>query len=373
MPVADVQASGVRYIHALATLNGKLYFLGNPPSTSHTEFWVYDPDGTSFPSHSNYNGAGLYGPLVPFNDRIVFTAIIDSTKGTELYQYDPLHSISMVEDIYPGIYGSSAHRLTVYENTLFFIADDGATGSELYSWDGSSPVKRLTDILPGPDDSFYDTYMAGYNDKLYFSVLDAAPFSTAKRDIYIYNLMTGLLQKEIPLKSNYSASNFAVFEGQLYFTSHSDLHPGSFSFAHNNLVNLADVGAILGVTINNPKVALGTMFFSSPDNGGNFELHVLHKPFPVAVKEVADANSAAIYPNPASSEAHISFAITQAAELNIQLTDMLGRVVYTSMQQFNTGQLEIKIPVQQLAAGSYIYSIINDGGEMVCRGKLIKD
>jgi hypothetical protein len=92
------------------------------------------------------------------------------------------------------------------------------------------------------------------------------------------------------------------------------------------------------------------------------------------VGDVSNANGITVYPNPVSTELRISVTLTQKQTLAVSLTDMQGRVVFEAQtQHYNAGRQEIKIPVQQLAAGSYIYSVVNSEGEIVCRGKLIKD
>jgi ELWxxDGT repeat protein len=83
-----------------------------------------DPlDGDTFLMDSSPAG------LVVYNDVLYFTAD-DGVNGRELWSYDGVEA-RLVADIYPGQYGSDIQELRVWGDSLYFVANDGQTGSEL--------------------------------------------------------------------------------------------------------------------------------------------------------------------------------------------------------------------------------------------------
>ena len=85
-----------------------------------------------------------------FNSKLYISAYKES-YGVELWVWDGTNPPSLVADIYPGELDSGVSELIVYNNKLYFMADDGnSSGTELWVYDGVNPpsmARRLT--LPG--------------------------------------------------------------------------------------------------------------------------------------------------------------------------------------------------------------------------------
>jgi hypothetical protein len=79
------------------------------------------------------------------------------------------------------------------------------------------------------------------------------------------------------------------------------------------------------------------------------------------------------YPNPAENEVAIQYYLTEPSKVDIALTDMTGKVVYTrSTQQTQYGLFNTKIYIDDLAAGSYIVSItagVKTYGKQIVKNK----
>jgi ELWxxDGT repeat protein len=73
----------------------------------------------------------------------------------------------MVADINPSG-DSSPADLTVFNNELYFQADDGSSGQELWKYDGTG-VSMLLDISPGSADGVPDDGMVIVGNALYFA------------------------------------------------------------------------------------------------------------------------------------------------------------------------------------------------------------
>ena len=75
---------------------------------------------------------------------------------------------------------------------------------------------------------------------------------------------------------------------------------------------------------------------------------------PVAVAD----NTLKVYPNPAATYAHIDFTVGQSTNVDIQLFDMSGRVVYTkSLGKVMAGTHAQVIPCENLNKGVYVVRV----------------
>ena len=83
---------------------------------------------------------------------------------------------------------------------------------------------------------------------------------------------------------------------------------------------------------------------------------------PTALQDIAGLEKAVIYPNPISEgDASLTVSMKQAATLNMNVTDVNGRVVYTSNNiHFNAGNNNVTIPTQNLSNGVYTVNLIGN-------------
>jgi len=81
---------------------------------------------------------------------------------------------TMVKDINPAAGGSNPNGMTVFNNKLFFSADDGVNGRELWISDGTSAgTVLLKDIVIGANSSQPAEFTL-FNNALYFTVTNSA-------------------------------------------------------------------------------------------------------------------------------------------------------------------------------------------------------
>ena len=66
-----------------------------------------------------------------------------------------------------------------------------------------------------------------------------------------------------------------------------------------------------------------------------------------------------LFPNPASSEVHVSITASRAANINIQLIDQLGRVIKVTDYNAIQGQNELVIETGKIPSGIYFVRIQN--------------
>ena len=189
------ESGPVRYGSA-SSINGTLFFSAND-GVNGIELWKSDgteagtmlvkdvkPGFYAGPFGSLYNDS-YPRDLTDVNGTLFFSAD-DGLHGPELWKSDGTEAGTvLVKDIRPGFnpnpffgfpfpYGSSLGRLTNWNGTLFFSADDGVHGQELWKSDGTETgTVVVKDVGPGPASGiqFYGS-LPILNGNMYFSAND---------------------------------------------------------------------------------------------------------------------------------------------------------------------------------------------------------
>ena len=235
--------SDIRY---LGEFRDRLYF-GADDGVNGGELWVSDgtTQGTQLlvNINSEFDKGSYPSYFTEFKDRLYFGAD-DGVNGDELWVTDgTTQGTQLVADIYPGsddkiANSSRPNNLTVFNNKLYFAADDGVNGEELWVTDGTTQgTQLLADIYPGnayapysaiPDDpysygpGFYypassrPTNLTVFNNKLYF----AADDGVNGEELWVSDGTAGGTQLAIDLNTN----NDSDFNGSYpkYFTELND-------------------------------------------------------------------------------------------------------------------------------------------------------
>jgi ELWxxDGT repeat protein len=152
---------------------GNLYFRARNDENNY-ELWK--TDGTSsgtvlvkdiFPGNAN-GGLAFLNLFTIFNNQIYFAAN-DGVVGTELWKTDGSNAgTSLVQDIRTGLAGSSVpgsissslgQNLAVFNGNIYYQANDGVNGSELWRTDGTSAgtflLKNISALGGSAPGSFY--------------------------------------------------------------------------------------------------------------------------------------------------------------------------------------------------------------------------
>lgn len=157
----------------------KIYFVASVMSSLHMV--LYCTDGTAAGTvqikdlgyYPIPQGGGTVMPMLmaAFNDNLCF--VYDDGTGKELWLSDGTEAgTKMLKEINSSFNsGSNPCGLTVYNNALFFFANDGTHGSELWKTDGTeSGTVLVKDIYSGAIGSNTVNYpsMIVFKNKLYF-------------------------------------------------------------------------------------------------------------------------------------------------------------------------------------------------------------
>ena len=198
----------------------------------------------------------------------------DGVNGRELWKTDGTEARTvLVKDIAPGTVSmggiqvprsSSPTGLTVFNNTLYFSADDGMSGIELWKSDGTAlGTVQVKDInLSG--DSFPSGFTV-FNNELYFSADDGG----TGFELWKTNGTPGnaVLVKDINPTGDSSPSGFTVFNNALYFSADGVAGAELWKSDVAGTVRVGAVSLVSGLTVFN-----NALYFSASDGVAGVEL-----------------------------------------------------------------------------------------------------
>jgi len=363
----------------LVALQNTIYFPTNDANYG-VELWSYNPiNGHSQIVADIRSGLQDSDPhnLVAYKNKLIFAAS-DGITGDELYIYDPVsQTASRIFDINPGPDGSDPQSLVVLNDKLYFSATSGAAGRELYMYDGTNVV-RVTDIYPGPGDGIQtaangEINIGAIGNTIYFNGTNGGGM---EQQIYMYDPATNKssLYAIINLSGTSKPSNFTTYGNKLYFSADDGAH-GNELWAidgnnHNYIVyDINDSGDSdpMDMTVMN-----GKLYFSAYNPAYGRELYSFTDTT-LSVPKILISGNTSVYPNPATTEANITFDLQAQQAIGLKLTDIAGRVVtLLAPETYNAGKNNIKVDVSQLGSGIYFHNIINAEGLTLYTGRLLK-
>jgi len=217
-------------------------------------------------------GPGSSAPtaMAVFNDALYFAAN-DGTHGRELWRL-PRGAMApeLVGDIVLGTAGSNPTSLTVAGNTLYFLAITAATGTELFRYDGVGPPGLAADVNPGSQSSFFSPGLTAYGDEVFFRAWDGV---SGGEDLFAFG-PNGLR----PFNLSPDGSNpygLMVHNGVLYFGAATPTTGGElFSYDGAAVTEVVDV--VPGGSSNpSGMTGLGSLLVFNASNAfGQRNLHV---------------------------------------------------------------------------------------------------
>ncbi|MDG1334004.1 MAG: T9SS type A sorting domain-containing protein [Crocinitomicaceae bacterium] len=82
---------------------------------------------------------------------------------------------------------------------------------------------------------------------------------------------------------------------------------------------------------------------------------------PASLNENANVFGMGVYPNPANAEANVTFSLNNTADVNITVTDLSGKVVYTNaLGNVAAGTTEVSVNTAALSNGVYMINVAAD-------------
>lgn len=94
---------------------------------------------------------------------------------------------------------------------------------------------------------------------------------------------------------------------------------------------------------------------------------------PLGVTNVtAGINAVRLFPNPANEQSTLTFSLQESSNVQITVTDVVGRTVYTAAQQMAAGNQQLTIPTANLTPGLYNVKLQTAKGGVDARLSVIK-
>lgn len=356
--------------------------------------------------------------ILTFNNLLFYTTPTALFAGSELWATDGTYPGSfLVKDIYPGPVSSQPEDFVIFNNKIYFSADDGVNGRELWVSDGTTlGTTRVFDINPVAGDLTNPQNLIVYNNALYFT----ASHPTLGNEIFkLTNSLAGVtitnLKNIAPASgANSNPSNLFIFNGKLYFSADDgtngielwsstgfasttnmvkdinisaatpDSNPSGFAeyfgelyFAADDGVNGrelwktdgTDAGTVLVGDINtsgdsNPSdliVASNQLFFSANDGVTGKELWK-YQDSSLSTKSFELENTISIHPNPTSDR----FSVESKFKVNtLEILDITGKQIKLFVDDM------VDYNIEDLTSGVYFVKLQTEKGSIT--KKLLKE
>lgn len=151
----------------------RLYF-ASTNATNSRQLYVLDA-GSNSPILLSSNLYDFYD-MIEYNGNLIFSIsnTAPPTVNRELYITDgTVAGTTLLKEIKSGPEGSDPNKFTLYQNKVFFTANDGVSGSEIWTTDGTENGTQLfKDINPGAGNAMFGFFNNIYNNKLFFAADD---------------------------------------------------------------------------------------------------------------------------------------------------------------------------------------------------------
>ena len=204
----------------------KIYFNANDGFNG-DELWVSGGTDASTFMVKNINAGGASSSpknFFIFMGRLYFTAL--SPVGTELWKTDGTDAGTvLVKNINQktGSASSSPRYFTIYNNALYFKADDGITGSQIWKTDGTeSGTTRVSNGNPGNANGLSVQDLMAAGSYMYFTG------NNGSGDLELYRSdgteAGTVLVKDINATGSSRPSVFTYFRGKVFFKANDGIN-----------------------------------------------------------------------------------------------------------------------------------------------------
>ena len=359
----------------LIELHGKLYF--STFNSYDGVLWCYDPVTESL-KELNSGTAQKATFLTAFNNKLLFTGTDGTSDG--VYQYDPATDQTQAIAGVSFFGGNSFPCMyTVYNSKVYFFANTKNDGNCLFEYDGNNQPNKLKSFASLPINMPGMPYIPPYNNRAYMTVFKGNLYFTASTGIQNdyrlvrYNLATGNVD-DISSASHTNVAtpnDLVTYAGALYYIDNSN---NLSIYRYDGINPPVDIQSLsLPYQFTNPTrltESFGSLYFCAEpkDNINVDHLFVLTDAKAEKIEQTHAVETLYISPNPATATANLILTQHQPDDLSVTLTNMNGKLVYTTgFRHYTAAQHQIQLPMQHLAIGIYTCTVSNADGLILSR------
>lgn len=408
----------------VTTVNSNVIFT-HADTVGNLEPYILYPNGQyNLTEDLNPNFGSVPRNMTTLKDKVYFVAY-GSNRRENLFEYDDkTGKIKQLSDIYLSNY--DIRNLIAHQDRLYFCMRNKVAGDELYTYDPKLQIYwRLSNITPQAI-HYSIAYIKASNNKLYFTVEHSSPQGSSIGELSIYeydgihepSVLPNSTIKNLQLGYQREDNGMEIFDNSIY------INPGRFTFnkdllRYSLLANTVDT--IPNTNLKNSKyfvVYHGKLYMNAYDKNKNkHNIHyytgageLINLDLPLAEPtnltifndnlyfvaqsddstigtEIFRFNDSALtvenvlsplsdiqlYPNPTSGNIQLQFSSKENRDLEIVVTDIQGRTVYTGNQKARaTNNNSISISCIDFADGTYICTIKDNSGRLLLTKKFVK-
>jgi len=333
-------------------MNGTLYFSAND-GINGKELWKSDgtTNGTVMVKDIRAGSSGgldisYLQYFLDYQGSLYFLAN-DGTTGAEIWKTNGTSNGTMLlKDIRIGNTSSEPKDLVVFNNNIYFSANDGK-GSTLWKSDGNSDGTMLA-FTKGPSSGslivmgsnlYFRGYTAEFGDELWkFDGIAAIPNDSIKLNVNSLNFTPSGSTKQVELTSN---TNWVTSGKASWVTLTPSVGNGNTTLNITASVNTSS------------SIRTNTITFTA---GTAIKTLLITQDATVSVSELSKPIDLNIYPNPTSGIVTIS---SNQAIVNIEVFDVTGKLVYS---QQNIKQTNTTLDLSTLSNGIYFINDVTENG-----------
>ncbi|MFI5219894.1 MAG: kelch repeat-containing protein [Bacteroidia bacterium] len=347
--------------------------------TYSTDVWEYDPVTNTWMQKANYGGSPIVEACSFSIDN--FGYVLSAPSGIDFWQFDPLLNVWTQMANFAGSARQAAVAFAINGKGYITTGLFASSLDDLWEYDPLNNTWLQKANLPG-DARHYATGFAIGN-KGYVGTGQSAT-SVGLTDLWEWDQPTNTWSQKanFPGTARREATGFAIgnfgyigmgsgIGGYFYDfwqydpVNNSWLQMANFGGGNREEASQFSIGSLGYTGTGWDGVTSGVMkkdfweYHPEDSTTGGLE-------FPVSGLEFT------VYPNPASEFIVCSLQFPVNKKINLSVTDVSGRKLFTKQLQTVNNKLETKINISRLSKGVYFVSLLTDDGNEKTVKKLMK-